>query len=322
MSLSKILKKQGGFSLIKQYIRGGAFFSSVGEVLLLGKSKKALEILRLSAQFKIKKKLEKTYKSSIDSFMKDFKNDLDHIPSNKVWICWFQGLDQAPDLVIQCIDSLKKNLPNKEIIIITADNMQNYVDFPEFIYDKWKNGQITHTHMTDLLRLELLIKYGGTWIDSTVLCTENEENIPDYFFNSDLFFYQINKPGKDGQAIPISSWFLSAKTNNKVLLMTRFLCYEYWKRNNQLVDYFLFHHFFTISLEYNEESWKNVIPRESACAHYLLLRLFDTYNNEMWESIKNQSPFHKLSYKFDNNLASVKNTYYDVLLNKKDDCKL
>lgn len=315
MNLSEILKKQGGFSLIKQYIQGGAFFSSIGEVLLLGKSKKALEILRLSAQFKIKKKLEKKYSNSISSFLNTYKDNSNHYSSNKIWVCWFQGLESAPDLVKKCISSLETNLPNKEIIIITSENMKDYVEFPKFIYDKWKNGQISHTHMTDLLRLELLIKYGGTWIDSTVLCTEKEENIPNYFFNSELFFYQINKPGRDGQAIPVSSWYLSAKTNNKVLLMTRFLCYEYWKKNNHLVDYFLFHHFFTIALENNEELWQNVIPRESASAHYLLLRLFDRYDDGMWKSIKAQTPFHKLSYKFDNQLAMLSGTYYDVLLN-------
>lgn len=42
------------------------------------------------------------------------------------------------------------------------------MEFPKYIEEKWKRGVITHTHMTDLLRLELLIRYGGTWIDATV----------------------------------------------------------------------------------------------------------------------------------------------------------
>ena len=54
------------------------------------------------------------------------------------------------------------------------------------VMEKWEKGIITHTHMTDLLRLELLIKYGGMWIDATVLCTAKEEEIPCYFFDSDL----------------------------------------------------------------------------------------------------------------------------------------
>lgn len=231
-----------------------------------------------------------------------------------MWVCWFQGIDKAPALVKKCYESLKQNLTDREIILITSDNMCDYVKFPDFILEKWKAGQITHTHMTDLLRLELLIKYGGMWIDATVLCTSKRENIPDYFFNSDLFLYQILKPGRDGQAQPISSWLISAKTNNKVLELARFLCYEYWKKNNEMVDYFLFHDFAMISLEHNEEDLKKVVPRDNAAPHMLLLRLFDKFDEETWNAIKEQTPFHKLTYKFDAKLLDGEGRYYDVLL--------
>lgn len=78
--------------------------------------------------------------------------------------------------------------------------------------------------MTDLLRLKLLINYGGLWLDATVLCTGKAS---DYFFSSDLFFFQCLKHGRDGHASYISSWFMSAKTNNKILIAIRELCYEY-----------------------------------------------------------------------------------------------
>lgn len=317
MGLKETLKKQGGMNLLKQYWIGGAFFTAVGEFLLLGKDKKALEILRLSAQYKIKKNLEKKYKKEINEFQSNYTDDMPHDISNKVWVCWFQGLDNAPDLVKKCYESLQRNLTDREIVLITSDNMFDYVDFPEFILDKWKSGQISHTHMTDLLRLELLIKYGGMWIDSTVLCTSSREDIPDYFFNSDLFLYQILKPGRDGQAQPISSWLISAKTNNKILMMTRHLCYEYWKRNNEMVDYFLFHDFFMISLEHNEEDWRRIIPRDSAAPHMLLLRLFDKYNEGTWNAIKSQTPFHKLTYKFENKNAKEYDTYYKVVIDSQ-----
>lgn len=313
MGLKQIFEKQGGINLLKQYWNGGAFFTAAGEFVLLGKDTKALEILRLSAQYKIKKNLEKSYKKKIDEFQSNYVDDKPHEASNKVWICWFQGLDNAPALVKKCYESLKQNLTDREIILITSDNMCDYVKFPEFILEKWKAGQITHTHMTDLLRLELLIKYGGMWIDATVLCTSKREEIPDYFFNSDLFLYQILKPGRDGQAQPISSWLISAKTNNKILMMARYLCYEYWKKNNEMVDYFLFHDFVMISLEQNEEDWKKIIPRDNAAPHMLLLRLFDKYDEETWNAIKEQTPFHKLTYKFDKENEIIKDTYYQHL---------
>ena len=56
---------------------------------------------------------------------------------------------------------------DREIVLITQDNLFNYVQFPDYILKKWEAGVITNTHFSDLLRLELLIKYGGTWSDET-----------------------------------------------------------------------------------------------------------------------------------------------------------
>ena len=60
MKLKNILKKQGGSKLLKQYWQSGVFFTAAAEFLLLGKSRTALEILRLSAQLKSKKKKAST----------------------------------------------------------------------------------------------------------------------------------------------------------------------------------------------------------------------------------------------------------------------
>lgn len=313
MGLKETFQKQGGMKLIKQYAKSGALGTAVGEFALLGKSRTALEILRLSTQLKTKQKLERKYRGTLEAFDRAYDQSLPHESSNKVWVCWFQGIENAPFLVQKCYDSVKKNLTDREIVLITSDNMEQYVQFPDYIIEKWKAGIITHTHLTDLLRLELLIRYGGMWLDATVFCTEEEKNIPPYFFNSDLFFYQNLKPGRDGDAFYISSWLMSAKTNNMILMATRELCYEYWKTNNSMDDYFLLHAFFSIVLDYYPEEWNAVIPRDNATPHILLLRLFDAYNEDLWNDIKNQTPFHKMTYKFVKEETNKKGTFYKVL---------
>ena len=313
MDLKAIFVKQGGLKLIRQYWKSGSFFTAVSQFVLLGKSRTALEILRLSAQLKTKQKMEKLYKKKLYEFDQKYDNSLAHKKSDIVWVCWFQGLDNAPVLVKKCYKSLQENLPNKKITLITNDNMSQYVQFPDYILEKWKNGQITHTHMTDLLRLELLIKYGGMWVDATVLCTQNENKIAPYYFDSDLFFYQCLKPGRDGHCSYISSWLISAKSNNKILMATRYLCYEYWKTNKELIDYFLFHDFFSIVLEFYPEEWKKIVPCDNASPHILLLRLFDDFDETIWEYLKNEIPFHKLTYKFGENQSKKMGTYYKML---------
>ena len=198
--------------------------------------------------------------------------------------------------------------------MITEKNMSDYVSFPDYIMKKWKAGIITNTHMTDLLRLELLSKYGGMWLDATVFCSRKIEEIPEYYFNSNLFMYQCLKPGRDGHAIYISSWLISAKSNNKILMATQYLCYEYWKKNNKMIDYFLLHDFLSIVLEFYEEDWKKIIPVDNSTPHILLLRLFDKYDEDIWNSIKEQVPFHKLTYKFEKEKMKEEETFYKRLL--------
>ncbi|WP_331198084.1 capsular polysaccharide synthesis protein [Limosilactobacillus pontis] len=315
MNLKKVFKKQGGFNLIKNYWRGGALGTAVLEFLLLGNSRTGLEILRLSATLKVKQKLRKKYQEELLNFK--FNNSIEHKSSNNIWFCWFQGLENAPQIVKVCFNSLEENLPNKNIIIISKENMGNYVSFPEFIMEKWRKGIISNTHMTDLLRLELLTNYGGTWIDATVLCTEKEDRIPEYFFNSDLFFYQMLKPGRDGNSSYMSSWFINAKSHNKILEATKYLCYKYWEKNNYLVDYFLLHDFMSIVLDEYPEEWNKIIPRDNAAPHELLLRLFNKYDKNMWDAIISQTPFHKLTYKFSEAEAIKEDTFYKKIINNK-----
>ena len=312
MGLKEVFKKQGGFKLIKQFCKGGAFGTAIGTFLLLGKSRTALEILRLSTQFKIKNKLAKKYKRHLIEFDDKYQESLPHEQSNKVWVCWFQGMENAPSLVQRCYRSIKENMPDKEVIVLTDDNINDYVDFPDFIIKKWKSGIITHTHMTDLLRLELLIKHGGMWIDATVFCSSND--IPSFYFESDLFFYQCLKPGRDGHCTYISSWLMSAKTNNKILMAARYLCYEYWKKNDSMIDYFLLHEFLSMVLEFYPNEWNNIVPKDNATPHILLLRFFEECNEQMYNNVVTQSPFHKLSYKFTKEQIGKENTYYKRVL--------
>ena len=149
-----------------------------------------------------------------------------HKYSNKIFWCWFQGKEDIPKLYQTCLNSIKNNIKGYEIIIISEDNMNLYVHFPSYIIKKFKNNIISKTHLSDLLRLELLIKYGGTWIDASVLITKYNET----FFNKDLFFFQdfYNKN------IVGSSWFISSEKDSPILKTTLDLLYEYWRKNNIL----------------------------------------------------------------------------------------
>ncbi len=305
-----IFKKVGGWNMLGQYLRAHVFLFALVQTALNGFSKKALEIVRLSVNNKILGKLRKKYCKVIAQFKAEYKPQ-PRQQSKKVWVCWLQGMENAPALVQKCYESLLEHLKDREIILLTEDNYRNYVSFPSHIQEKIDSNIITRTHFSDLLRLELLLNHGGTWIDATVLCSGS--NIPSYMLDSQLFTFQSLKPGLDGHPTCLSSWFMTGCTNHPILLLTRQLLYAYWARNNKMVDYFLLHDFFQLAIEVYPEEWSQVVPFCNSVPHILLLRLFEPYSDEIWQATRTQTPFHKLSYKFSQSEFEKENTYYTTL---------
>lgn len=311
----KLFNKIGGINVIKQYLYAHVFVFAVAETLLLGFARKSLEIVRLAVNNRIYRKLRKKYSKFIKEYMKTKAPEvakLERKRSDKVWVMWLQGIDNAPQVVQKCVKSLQDNLSGREFIFLTEDNYRDYVTFPDYVQKKIDEGIITRTHMSDLLRVEVLNKFGGTWIDATVFCSGS--NYPSYMFDSDFFVFQNLKPGLDGDCVRISSWFMTSCTNNPILLLTRELLYDYWKKHNRMVDYFLIHDFVEMSIEQYNDEWNKVVPFANSTPHILLLRLFEPYDEAMWEAIKSQTAIHKLTYKFDKNQTKLKDTYYSRIL--------
>lgn len=313
----KIFKKVNGIEILKQYCMAHVILFSLLETAILGLSRKSLEIARLAVDNRIYCKLKKKYKGFISEYQQkeDTKNIL-HEHVDIVWVCWFQGMEHAPKMVQYCFESLKSNLRDKRIILITEDNYKEYVQFPTYILEKYEKGCFSKTHLSDLLRLELLIKYGGTWIDATVWCSS--PIYPDYLFDSDLFMFQNLKPGLDGQCTAVSSWFITSCSNNQMLMLERALLYEYWKENTKIVHYYLFHMFFQMVIEAYPDEWNKVVPFSNATPHILLLRLFEEYDETIANAVKEMTSFHKLTYKFEESDTTIKNTFYQVLFGEQE----
>lgn len=313
----EIFRKVGGIEILRQYWRAHVLIFALLETVVVGFSKKSLEIVRLAVNNRVLSKMRKKYRLFISKYQERCQEPLKREHSNKVWVCWFQGLDEAPNLVQTCFKSLKNNLKNKDIVFLTQENYKEYVCFPDYIQNKIDRGIIKGAHMSDLLRLELLVRYGGTWIDATVFCSG--DNIPDYMLNSELFVFQMLKPGLDGHSMSISNWFITSCTNNPILRLTRELLYDYWKKHDKLIDYFIFHTFFQLAIEAYPDEWNRVIPFSNSVPHILLLRLFKKFDIDTWEALKNMCCFHKLSYKFPVEEFEKKGTYYDILLNREQE---
>lgn len=265
-------------------------------------------ILSLQLESYAYKKLKKKYKYIINNAKSEYT--LSNENNKVIWVCWLQGMDNAPKLVQRCYESLKSNMKGYKINVITEENMFEYIEIPDYIVTKWKKGIISFAHFSDVIRVNLLVKYGGIWIDSTVLCTDNLLN--NRLENSPLFVYKSIMRGSN--VISASNWFISSVPKNPILVLVQNLLYEYWKTENVIIHYYLFHIFFTLATEKYPEIWNKVVSFNNISPHILVNELNDTFSQERYDEIKKMSSFHKLNYKIE--YLEVENSFYQNLIIK------
>ena len=212
-----------------------------------------------------------------------------HKKNNFIFWCWLQGLKKTPLLYKSTLKSIYRYCKQYKIIIIDENNMFKYIKLPSYIYEKYKNKMILKAHFCDLIRLELLIKYGGTWIDASVLITHYNE----IFFSQDLFFFKNNF----NNSISGSNWFITSEIASPVLKTTRDLLYEYWRKYNYAINYLIFHIFFTMALDRYKSEYKNSPNYYFIPALFLYTQLLNRYDKQKYDFILNSSEIHKTTIK-------------------------
>lgn len=272
---------------------------------------KSNEIKKILYYGKIKKRLEKKYykASNVSPTGLNFK-DIDN--DNPIWVYWNQGIDNAPDIVKTCINSVRQKFKN-EVILISDENLNDYLELPEYITTKMKKGYISSAAYADLIRLCLIEHFGGTWIDATVYLMDE---IPDYIMDSDVFMFQdsfglIDNPAK------ISNWFIHAKPACPIIQETRNMLFEYFRRENYVMEYLIVYIFLTISFAHHKDIYENMPYVNSEYSRILFSSLDKEYNLNKLNYIKRLSPIQKLSYKLTDDVYLIKDDFYNRIIGDK-----
>ena len=242
----------------------------------------------------VRKYLNKNYKSIIvDQVISPEVN----CENDKIWVFWWTGLDTAPEIVKICVSKLKEASPSNNVIVLDRNNIKDYIDIPQYIYDKLDKGMITITHFSDILRMCLLSKHGGMWVDATIYYSGN--NIERYLGKE---FYTIKHLEGNGEYISNNRWtgyFLCCKKDNLLTVNVRNILFEYWKRHNLLIEYFLID--FLIELVYfNNSKVKEMIDSldcNNENNEKLVTLLNCQYDENVFNELKSNTEVFKLTWK-------------------------
>lgn len=235
--------------------------------------------------------------------------------NHTIWIFWMQGMEYAPELVQKCYESVCKSKPyGYEVILLTSGNLDAYIQLPEFIWKKYKDGCITTTHLSDIIRLELLCTYGGTWIDATVFCSRC---IPDYMVSGDMFLFKASL--MDDIVLKMSSWWMSADRSNRLIHAARNVLFSFWDNETNIRNYFLLHIIMSKLIDEDYECrliFQGIPYISNSNPHVLQGKMSMEFDENEWEVIRNISGVHKLTYKQRYLRGDVYN-YYQALLDDR-----
>ena len=311
----------GGVYLVWAYVKLGLGGMVARQVILLLTGRRSRDEVYQTIRRAVFEKLQKQYHEFLLKRETYYgaREEKEEVRNNKVWTCWLQGFDYAPEIVKTCIESMKHYLTDREIIPLDYNNYTKYVTLPNDVIRKYENGKISAALFSDLLRLELLIKYGGTWMDATVLVTDphlmmNTKWLEETM-NCDLFAFQAIVKG-DEKFYGISNWFLTSCANNKVLMVLRDVLIQYWHDYSVTLDYYMFHDFFyAIAQLYPEEI--TAMPRRNRLLPLMLMqRIEDRYDEAWMKKLTERCCFHKLNYRLSKDVLRDTGNFYHKVIQK------
>lgn len=231
-----------------------------------------------------------------------------------IWVCWWQGAESMPAIVKTCYVFLQRNANGHPVHLITRDNYKNYVDIPDFFFEKVENGIITLTHLSDILRIFLIHQHGGLWVDATILVTKP---LPSSF---DMELFSVKREDNHAYASQ-SRWslylFYGKKGNLLFDFLQRFI-QEYWIKETKMVDYLLLDYAIIIAYEHIPavRVMLDQIPYNNPRIRELRRRFNEAYDEMLFKELCSHNYFHKLSYKYpyEEFTNSGKRTFYSYII--------
>lgn len=227
---------------------------------------------------------------------------------NMVFTMWWQGWEKMPILVKNCVASLEKL--NKKVVVLTKENIKDFIYLPDYIWKKYYNGQIGKAHFSDIVRMAILAKYGGVWVDATCYIAREVPSC----MTDDFFVFKQSPQLRECRQY--GNWWIAAPAGHEIILkqLCSLLCY--WKHESVAYDYYIFHVIWRKIIDSNISYKKMVddIPDYYTDSTHLLLNRYDkNFDSNEWKIMKEISPVFKCSYKC-KGLSSL-DTYYIKLCN-------
>lgn len=256
--------------------------------------------------------LDKRYGEEADKAIAGYTSHCKIQEDSPIWVFWWQGEKTMPPVVRSCYKSVLKNAEKHPVILITENNITEYVDIPQYIYEKIREKKMTLTHFSDILRENLLYKHGGIWMDATIYMTAP--------FSKEMYEYEYYSIKGAFEEWEWTGSFQAAGKGSVFAKAVSHLFNCYWKEHDCLISYLLIDCFLAVARKHSPAIDQMIkdLPQKDASIFLLNDQYLDkTYDVDEMEALSNKTNLHKLSYKYKHDSAvGEKLTFWGALLNE------
>ena len=159
---------------------------------------------------------------------------LQSLPISTIHSIWFQGEDNAPEIVKLCFNRLRVVAEhyNLKLHIYNEDEL-SHLSIDKNIKEKRKKGIIDNAVYSDICRSFLLSYYGGIWCDATLLVRSFPEDI---FINEFMSFKQLGQVGSfpssfmEDNETKWTSFFMASQRGSVVTSFLYDMYVEYYSK--------------------------------------------------------------------------------------------
>ncbi|GAA1632695.1 capsular polysaccharide synthesis protein [Actinoplanes couchii] len=207
-----------------------------------------------------------------------------------IFVYWAQGFAAAPPVVRACLAALKAKNPS--VHELSRETIGAYVDVPVDLAAVLGDD---HAHFSDLLRMLLLEKFGGVWVDAGCFVSEPlRPHVDRALARSSMFAFNYTGPY-------LSNWFLASRPDSYVMHLWRAASFLWWEKRGEALDPLLHLHVFEMLHRLDDRfraEWDAGLRLNATPPHTLQSVMLRPYEPEMFQTIVEGAFVHRLRHRF------------------------
>lgn len=147
---------------------------------------------------------------------------------NKNIFCYRdKGYNELTDIMKASLEVVKILNPDYKFIFLDHTNINEYFPYVDYIYEN-KSLELNCALFSDLLRVYLIAKYGGVWIDCSVFFSKSFAQLEEMMNDNNLNWFVFTLHNNDNMKCHyMISSFMASKSNNTDLGIIAIKLFDY-----------------------------------------------------------------------------------------------